>query len=152
MSKTVERKSTPARVQYGALPYRWTDASMPEVLLVTSRETKRWVIPKGWPKKRKDPWTSAASEAREEAGVVGSVKKTPIGSYSYRKRLRSGRFVVCDVKVYPLQVKHQQDNWREKNQRDIAWFSPEDAASAVQEPTLSLIIRDFSHRMAARDS
>src|SRR5262252_2705112 len=93
------------RTQHAALPCRFSRASGVEVLLVTSRETKRWVIPKGWPKKHKAPWDSAASEAREEAGVVGEVSKEPIGSYLYTKRLRSGKAVVCEVQVFGLEVK-----------------------------------------------
>jgi 8-oxo-dGTP pyrophosphatase MutT (NUDIX family) len=121
-----------------------------EILLVTSRETKRWVVPKGWPKKRKDPWDSAAREAKEEAGVVGKVSKEPIGSYFYRKRLRSGKIVVCEVQDFGLAVKRQQRSWLEKGQRETAWFSPGDAAKAVQEPILRTIIRRLSWKRAAR--
>jgi len=131
------------RVQYAALPYRLNDASTIEVLLVTSRETKRWVIPKGWPKKSVEPWDSAASEAREEAGVVGVVGTEAIGSYSYEKRLKSGNLVTCDVRVFPLRVKRCQRSWPEKGQREISWFSPDQAAASVQEPLLSAIITGF---------
>ena len=83
-------------------------------MLVTSRETGRWIIPKGWPKKRKTPYASAAREALEEAGVVGKVGKDPIGSYSYKKRLKNGAVVACDVQVFPLKVKRQQTSWPER--------------------------------------
>jgi 8-oxo-dGTP pyrophosphatase MutT (NUDIX family) len=83
-------------------------------MLVTSRETGRWIIPKGWPKKRKAPYASAAREALEEAGVVGEIGRDPIGSYSYKKRLKSGAVVACEVHVFPLEVKHQQKRWLEK--------------------------------------
>ena len=112
-------------------------------MLVTSRETGRWIIPKGWPKKRKAPYASAAREALEEAGVVGEVGKDPIGSYSYKKRLRSGAIVACEVQVFPLEVKRQQKRWPEKREREFHWFSPADAAKAVQEPVLRNIIRAF---------
>jgi 8-oxo-dGTP pyrophosphatase MutT (NUDIX family) len=62
---------------------------------VTSRETRRWIIPKGWPMKRMPPHTAAAREAFEEAGVLGQVRRRPLGSYSYRKRLKNGEAVVC---------------------------------------------------------
>ena len=59
-------------------------------MLVTSRGTGRWIIPKGWPMKRKAPHAAAAREALEEAGVVGEVQSSPLGSYSYEKRLKKG--------------------------------------------------------------
>jgi len=74
---------------------------------------RRWVIPKGWPKKGKSPQYSAAREAFEEAGVLGSVAKRSVGSFSYEKRLRSGAVVVCDVRVFPLQVRRQSRQWPE---------------------------------------
>jgi 8-oxo-dGTP pyrophosphatase MutT (NUDIX family) len=113
-------------------------------MLVTSRDTGRWVIPKGWPVGRKAPHASAAREAREEAGLVGTVGKDPIGIYSYKKRLGSGAFVTCDVRVFPLEVKRQQKHWPEKGEREFRWFSPARAANAVKEPALRAIIRNFS--------
>src|SRR5438876_1413113 len=113
------RKITAARrVQYGALPYRLTARSRPQFMLVTSRETRRWIIPKGWPHKGKTPHHSAAREAFEEAGVVGAVARHPVGSFAYRKRLRSGRVVLCEVHVFPLRVRHQTKLWPERRQRE----------------------------------
>jgi len=137
----VKKKADSTQIQYAALPYRVSAAFGTEVLLVTSRETKRWIIPKGWPNKGKDPWDSAAREAAEEAGVVGKVGQKPIGSYSYEKRLRSGKTVVCEVEVFPLKVKRQRKSWPEKGQREWAWFSPANAAKAVGESELGAIIR-----------
>src|SRR6266542_787806 len=102
-SKTIAAK----RVQDGALPYRLRARSRPQFMLITSRETRRWVIPKGWPKKGKSPRYSAAREAFEEAGVVGAVAKRSVGSFSYEKRLRNGGVVVCEVRVFPLEVIRQ---------------------------------------------
>jgi hypothetical protein len=101
------------------------------------------VIPKGWPKKSAEPWDSAASEAREKAGVVGIVGTEAIGSYSYEKRLKGDNFVTCEVQVFPLRVIRRQRRWPEKGQREISWFSPDQAAAAVQEPLLSAIINGF---------
>ena len=137
------------RVQYAALPYRRRANSRTQVMLVTSRETGRWIIPKGWPKKRKAPHASAAREALEEAGVVGEIGRDPIGSYSYKKRLKSGAVVACEVHVFPLEVKHQQKRWLEKSEREFHWFSSTDAAKAVKEPVLSDIIRTFPKRKRA---
>jgi ADP-ribose pyrophosphatase YjhB (NUDIX family) len=111
------------RVQYAALPYRLSAGSRPEFMLVTSRETRRWIIPKGWPKKGKSPQHSAAREAFEEAGIVGAIAKRSVGSFSYKKRLKTGGIVVCEVRVFPLEVKHQNKQWPEKQERDVKWLS-----------------------------
>jgi 8-oxo-dGTP pyrophosphatase MutT (NUDIX family) len=110
-------------------------------MLVTSRETRRWIIPKGWPHKGKAPHRSAAREAFEEAGVVGSVRRRSVGSFSYEKRLKSGGVVECEVLVFALEVKRQQKDWPEKKQRQFKWLSAAAAARAVQEPMLGKIIR-----------
>jgi len=137
------KKAAVRRVQYAALPFRRGAHSRTQVMLVTSRETGRWIIPKGWPKKRKAPYASAAREALEEAGVIGQVGRDPIGSYSYKKRLKSGAVVACEVQVFPLEVKNQQKTRPEKGERELRWFSPTNAARAVQEPVLREIIRTF---------
>src|SRR5947208_11031987 len=118
------RKITAARrVQYGALPYRLTARSRPQFMLVTSRETRRWIIPKGWPKKGKSPHHSAAREAFEEAGVVGAVARRSVGSFSYEKQLKNGGLVECEVRVFPLQVKRQNKQWPEMQEREVKWLS-----------------------------
>ena len=141
------RKITAARrVQYGALPYRLSAGSRPQFMLVTSRETRRWIIPKGWPKKGKSPHHSAAREAFEEAGVVGAVAKRSIGSLSYEKRLKNGGAVVCNVRVFPLQVRRQNKQWPEKQERIVKWLSASQAAEKVKEPMLGEIIRRLARR------
>jgi 8-oxo-dGTP pyrophosphatase MutT (NUDIX family) len=128
------------RVQYGALPYRLSAGSRPLFMLVTSRETRRWIIPKGWPKKGKSPHHSAAREAFEEAGVVGAVARRSVGSFSYEKRLRNGGAVVCKVRVFPLEVRRQNKQWPEKRERVVKWLSASQAAEKIKEPKLSAII------------
>jgi 8-oxo-dGTP pyrophosphatase MutT (NUDIX family) len=110
-------------------------------MLVTSRGTRRWVIPKGWPIGRKAPHASAGREALEEAGVVGKIGRDSIGTYTYEKRLANGAIVICDVHVFLLEVKRQRKDWPEKEEREFRWFSPTEAASVVQEAALSDIIR-----------
>ena len=135
------RKITSAkRLQYGALPYRLTARSRPQFMLVTSRETQRWIIPKGWPKKGKSPYHSAAREAFEEAGVVGAVAKRSVGSFSYEKQLKNGGAVVCEVRVLPLEVRRQNKQWPEKQERVTKWHSASQAVEKVKEPKLSAII------------
>jgi 8-oxo-dGTP pyrophosphatase MutT (NUDIX family) len=131
-------------VQYAALPYRRRSGLALEVMLVTSRETRRWVIPKGWPVQKLAPHESAAHEAMEEAGLHGTISKCPIGSYGYRKRLSSGSIVSCRVTVFALEVKKRLPSWPEKNQRQTKWFKAEAAAKAVKEPELRAIIRNLN--------
>jgi 8-oxo-dGTP pyrophosphatase MutT (NUDIX family) len=133
--------------QYAALP--WRDQGGLEILLVTSRETRRWVIPKGWPMKNKKPHAAAAREALEEAGVTGRVLKRPIGTYSYVKRLKNGAPLQCSVDVYPLKVTGQRTRWPEQGERTGRWFPVEEAAAAVDEPDLQLLIRQFAEHVAA---
>jgi 8-oxo-dGTP pyrophosphatase MutT (NUDIX family) len=134
------RKSAARRIQYAALPFRRSPDSGVEVMFVTSRDTGRWVIPKGWPIGRKAPHASAAREALEEAGVVGRVGRDSIGTYTYEKRLGNGAVVICDVQVFALEVKRQRKDWPEREEREFRWFSPAEAASSVREAALSDII------------
>jgi 8-oxo-dGTP pyrophosphatase MutT (NUDIX family) len=137
-------------VQYGALPYRLTKSSAPEILLVTSRQTKRWIIPKGWPIKGLKPAKSAAREAYEEAGVRGSVKMKAIGIFSYEKRLdEDGITIPCDVRVFPLLVKRQSKTWPESEQRVARWLEPAVALSLIKEKSLRSLISSFMKRLAA---
>src|SRR5712692_6742109 len=138
--------SAARRVQYGALPYRVSTGSRAEFMLVTSRETRRWIIPKGWPKKGKSPHHSAAREAFEEAGVVGAVGRRPVGSFSYEKRLKNGGSIECEVRVFPLEVKRQNKQWPEKQERRVKWLSASKAAEKVKEPMLSEMIRRLASR------
>ena len=141
-SKTVAAR----RLQYGALPYRVSSGSRAEFMLVTSRETRRWVIPKGWPKKGKSPHRLAAREAFEEAGVTGAIGRRSVGSFSYEKRLKNGGLIECEVRVFPLEVKRQSKQWPEMQERKIKWLSASKAAEKVKEPMLGKIIRRLARR------
>ena len=127
------------RYQVAAVPVR-QDASLgTQVLLVTSRETRRWVVPKGWPWPKHADHDAAAAEAWEEAGVVGRVKTKSIGSYTYDKR-RDGRLYLLKVNVYVLAVTKVAETWPEFNERDRQWFTAREAASLVDEPALKDIL------------
>jgi 8-oxo-dGTP pyrophosphatase MutT (NUDIX family) len=130
------------RQQYGVLPYRLTDGGSVEVLLVTSRETRRWIIPKGWPIKKLKPVTAAKREAYEEAGIRGEGGPL-IGAFRYVKRMEFGPDRPCQVDVFPLRVTEELDEWPEMTERERRWFGPEAAAEAVAEPDLKTLIRDF---------
>jgi 8-oxo-dGTP pyrophosphatase MutT (NUDIX family) len=129
-----------SKMQYAALPYRRRTDDLFEIMLVTSRETGRWVIPKGWPISGLTPQDSAAREAIEEAGVLGQIGDQPIGTYHYDKRLPDGSSMRCAVEVFLLKVEQQLASWPEQAQRQTRWFSVLDAAGAVHEPELSIII------------
>lgn len=140
----------PVRWQYAALPWRRTVDGRLEVLLITSRETRRWVIPKGWPIADLAPHLSAAQEALEEAGVRGKSGAAAIGGYAYEKRLKSGRIRHVEVEVFPLKVVKERRNWREKRQRAKEWFTPEAAAARVDEPALRALILRWAAEEAQR--
>ena len=123
--------------QFAALCYRIrTDGGMFEVLLVTSRDSHRWIIPKGWPMAGKKPHEVAAIEAFEEAGVRGKVKKKPFGYFTYLKMFDNGQRAPCCVQVHLLDVKESCDVFREKGQRLSEWVSCVEAARRVREPEL----------------
>ena len=140
------RKIQPGSVenasQVAALPYRLQPGL--EILLITSRETRRWVLPKGWPMKDRAPHEAAAQEAHEEAGLIGDVSEAAVGAYHYQKGLKNGGSVLCEVAVFPLRVTGQLDSWTEQHQREFQWFDPEAAAAAVAEEELAELIRAFA--------
>ncbi len=141
------RDAGESRRQYAALPYR--ENGDVEILLVSSRETRRWVLPKGWPMKGRKPHAAAAREALEEAGLIGKIAKEPIGVYSYHKRLKNGASLLCDVTVFPMKVERERKRWLEMDQRTRQWFSLPEAAQAVHEPELREVIDQFAHSFAA---
>jgi 8-oxo-dGTP pyrophosphatase MutT (NUDIX family) len=125
--------------QYGAIAWRPAAAGV-EVLLITSRETRRWVVPRGNVIKGLAPHMSAAQEAYEEAGIRGRMGTEPIGLYHYQKKLRLGRVVPAEVHLYPLEVTDELDEWPERHQRERRWFAPGEAAASVEEPELKALI------------
>ena len=134
------------RQQYAALPYRRGDGL--EVLLISSRETKRWVLPKGWPMKSRKPHAAAAREAMEEAGLIGKIAKQSIGEYHYHKRLKNGAVVVCRVEVFPMLVAKERKSWPEKDERTRCWFPLAEAADLVAEPDLADVIKTLADHIA----
>ena len=141
------RSSRP--IQYGALPYREIKSGV-QILLVTSRGTRRWIIPKGRPQSGTPPHRAAAQEAFEEAGVVGKVGKKTIGSYRYDKIFKLGATVRCKLRVFPLRVTRQFKRWPEKRQRRTQWHSPAQASRRVRETYLRQIIRTFVKQRKVR--
>lgn len=137
--------SQPIR-QIAALPYRTEGDALDapvKVMLITSRETKRWVIPKGNVPPGVEWHRAAANEAEEEAGVLGVLCPTPLGTYRYRKRRGNGASLMVDVEVFPLAVSRELPDWKERTERERRWFSLADAAEAVEESDLRDLIRSF---------
>jgi len=133
----------PKRQQVAALCYR-SKGDDKEVLLVTSRGTGRWIIPKGWPIRGKNGPESAMQEAWEEAGVrEGTENPDAIGSYTYDKHQNTGWSIPIETMVYPIAVKTLEDEFPEVKQRERKWVSPSDAANLVQEPELKSILRNI---------
>jgi 8-oxo-dGTP pyrophosphatase MutT (NUDIX family) len=130
-------------VQFAALPWRRLGDGDVKVLLITSRETRRWVIPKGWPMAGLSPVQAAAQEAYEEAGVVGDHSPEPIGAYRYHKRLPHGVAQPVQVLVFAVEVLVEQLAFPEHGQRDKLWTSPAEAAERVDEPELKILIGAF---------
>ncbi|QDC09139.1 NUDIX hydrolase [Oceanicola sp. D3] len=131
----------PPRLQVAALCYRRTEGEK-EVLLVTSRGTGRWIIPKGWPMRGKDSAGAALQEAWEEAGVRSrKVSKKAIGSYTYEKTHDDGWGVPVETLVYPVAVEELAADFPEASERKRMWVSPDEAANMVREPELQDILR-----------
>ena len=116
--------------------------------MITSRDTGRWVIPKGNPIRGLTASEAALQEAYEEAGVRGDIAAEPVGRFRYRKRRASGD-VTARVRVFPLVVREQVGDWPERHQRRVKWFSVDDAAERVSEGGLKRLIRDFATASAA---
>ena len=129
--------------QIAALPIRKSEDGSVQVMLVTSRETQRYVIPKGWPWPGRKDHQSAVREAHEEAGIVGTVRRRSIGSYTYKKRFPDGSIPVR-VKVFLLVVEELLETWPEIGERKRAWFTPAKAAKAVDEAELAMIINSLA--------
>jgi 8-oxo-dGTP pyrophosphatase MutT (NUDIX family) len=127
------------RLQIAALPLRKQGRNI-EILLISSRETKRWIIPKGWPMLGLEDYQAAELEAFEEAGVRGKMGEEPIGLFSYNKRKKSGRLLPCSVTVYALNVEKLLRDWPEKHERKRKWFLAREAADLVDEEGLKAVI------------
>lgn len=133
------------RSQIAALCYRIKDGKC-QVLLITSRDTGRWIIPKGWPEHEQTAPHAAKLEAWEEAGAKGRMIEQCIGVYSYSKMLSRDQKIPCLVMVFPLEVEKLHSDYPEHTMRKRKWFSRKKAAKRVNEPELARILKDFDPR------
>jgi 8-oxo-dGTP pyrophosphatase MutT (NUDIX family) len=121
-----------------------------EVLLITSLNSRRWILPKGWPEAELTGCDNAAREAFEEAGVTGRITASPVGRYLYLKERREGGGMPVSVEVFALCVTKQLDDWPEKGQRSMIWVPLDQAAAKVLEPGLQGVLKDFRKHYAAQ--
>ncbi|MBV9046370.1 MAG: NUDIX hydrolase [Alphaproteobacteria bacterium] len=133
--------------QSAALPFRIGEGGL-EIMLITSRRTRRWIVPKGWVQDGMTPCTSAAREALEEAGISGDISDRPLGAFHYIKE-KQGVGLPCRVALFPLKVTRQRRTWPEKDVREAKWFPATEAAALVAEPELRRLILKFAAQQAA---
>ena len=114
-----------------------------EVMLITSRRTHRWIVPKGWPEAGSTAAADAAREALEEAGISGEIAEKPFGAFHYLKERKHGDGTNCRVNLFPLKVTRQRRTWLEKASREAKWFPFAEAAALVAEPELKRLILKF---------
>lgn len=141
-SPPVERADAQPARQVAALVWRPAPTGV-DVLLVTSRETRRWVLPKGWPIDGRTDVEAAMQEAFEEAGVVTLPNERRIGSYQYDKVLNDGSLLACTVDVFAMPMVRLLDQWPEASQRKRRWYGANAAAALVAEPELAGLLSEF---------
>jgi len=148
--KVSKAKSVAAEAlrQVAALPMREQDGRL-EVCLVTTRSTGRWTLPKGWPIKGRKDFTAARIEAEQEAGVTGTPRRKPIGSFLYWKR-RAEHFDLVNVAVYPLEATKALATWKEQGERQVRWVDPGDASLVVEEPGLAALLGKLKPKKRAK--
>lgn len=139
---------TDVRTQFAALPYRVVGDKV-QVCLVTTRGSGRWILPRGWPMHKQTPAEAAATEAWEEAGIIGEPINRCLGVYTYVKPLEKNPAPVV-VLIYPLKVRKTKSRWPEAKERRRKWFSLRKAARKLSEPELSVIVAGFDPKSLNR--
>lgn len=131
------------RLQVGAVPWRRRADGGIEVLLITSRGTGQWLVPKGGIEAKLGPVASASEEAWEEAGVRGRIDEQPVGAFTHLKSREGAHPLRCRVTVHRLEVETVARTWPERGQRKRRWFGIGEAMSAVRSPELRVILADL---------
>ncbi|KIC41307.1 NUDIX hydrolase [Ruegeria sp. ANG-R] len=135
----------PVYAQSAALCYR-TKNGRPEILLITTRRSRRWIIPKGWLINGMTPSETAAREAWEEAGVLGTCGSEALGRFAYVKNRPGKASALCLVDVFPLHVQRLEAHFPEAGDRRRKWVSPKKASSKVASPDLAALLGGFGLR------
>ena len=146
MSVKERRLSEKTRSQVAALCFKPSIKNKIEILLITSRKSKKWLIPKGWPIGGLKAHKAAEQEALEEAGAIGDILDLCVGKYSYIKKTNK-KLITCDVSVYPLNVTELMKDYKERRERARAWVSREEAIDNVFEPGLKRILKSFDPKI-----
>lgn len=144
MNDRLDQKTSEPAEQVAALPLRWDKDGNLAILMVTSRDTGRWVMPKGWTEDGLTYSQAASAEAEEEAGATGPISDQAIGGYRYRKLCDNGASVECRVRLFPMLVKELLADWKEQDERTRCWFSVAEAANAVDEPDLAALLQTLA--------
>lgn len=140
-----ERPTNPLMItQFGVIAWKQSEHGHRHVLLITSRDTKRWVIPRGNPIAGLSPSQAATQEAWEEAGIKGETREEPIGVFQYDKRRLNGALVPAEVQAFEMRVTEEAPSWPEAHERERRWFVPGEAAAAVHEPGLKTLLLRFA--------
>jgi predicted NUDIX family NTP pyrophosphohydrolase len=134
--------------QFAALPFRVNDTDV-EIMLITTRQKRRWSVPKGSRIKKKKPHRVAEVEAFEEAGLAGAASKRALGSFRHRKQ-RGKRKLNLDVHLFPMKVRKQLKSWPEKGERDAIWLPAQEAARLAHKRQLGRLIARFRARIKGR--
>lgn len=133
-----------ARIQAAAIPYRRDAHGALEVLLVTSRTRRRWVLPKGKIKRGMLDHKAAAMEAFEEAGVIGSIARIATATYRQPKVSDKGRSFGITIRAFPLRVENELSSWPEQRLRKRAWMNVEEAQIVVADSAIGAVLRNFA--------
>lgn len=136
----------PARLQIAALCFRPGD-NEPEILLVSTRDTGRLILPKGWPEKNRPAFETASTEAYEEAGVIGKADPRPMGSFRSYKGLSNGLKIRTKVLVFRIAFEKQLSKFPELGQRECIWLPFSEALEAVDEAALKRFLRRHRHEI-----
>ena len=128
--------------RYAALPFRRSRGRW-EVLLVTTRRSGRWIVPKGRPIKGCTPARTAKIEALEEAGVSGAISRKSIGSFEWKSRFAKRNVRPSRIEVYPLAVRKEHDSWKDKAHRSRRWLSIAEAARTVHPEEFGDLLQAF---------
>lgn len=137
------KEGAPLPIQTGALPWRLGPGNRAQVLLVTGRNSGRWMIPKGWPMRGKTLAKAAAQEAFEEGGVKGTISTKPLGAFRHVKQHLIFRPLEVSILVHALAVKRELAKWPEDDERERRWFALEEAAESVDSQELRQLILEF---------
>ncbi len=141
-------RTKPEALQFGALAYL-LEKKQPKYLVITSRRTGRWIFPKGQPEKDENGWETAAREAFEEAGVIGTGQPQEIGRYRSLK-FRSDWVQPLDIVLYPVRIDSLMPDWDENGERQRRMVTIKEAATLLSQPDMTELCTRFHKQLMAR--